>query len=66
MTPNEINDRIAYIRSSAHDPERAHSEEDSLYLDFICYVAACDLGSISEKANKILSTQDIKFPRWCA
>ena len=45
--------------------EVAHGAEDQLYADFISYVASGGEG-LAEKAKLILTTQDIKFARWCA
>lgn len=66
MTLEEIKERINKINEYSYDDEMAHGIEDSLYQDFILFIANEDLGSISEKAKLILTTKDIKFSRWCA
>lgn len=67
MSTEEIQQRIQTIREIAGDPEGAHSEEDALRKAFIRYVASLDdLPSLAAKANLILTTEEIKFDRWCA
>lgn len=68
MTTKVIQQRINAIREMAGDDESAHAAEDSLYLEFIKYVASLG-GVYSDLANKaklLHQTQNIKFARWCA
>ena len=65
MTTDQIKERIKYIEAIKTDDEVAHGAEDQLYADFISYVASGGEG-LAEKAKLILTTQDIKFARWCA
>lgn len=65
MTTDQIKERIKYIEAIKSDDEVAHGAEDDLYRDFIAYVASGG-EDLVEKAKLVLSTQDIKFARWCA
>lgn len=66
----EINRRVAEIDARKADPETAHALEDDLYREFVEYVASLlDLNpyhSLAQKAQCILQTQSIEFPRWTA
>ena len=69
MTLKQIKKRIKKIKDMSSDDECAHSEEDLLREDFIKYISEIsryDLDGINYKAELILSTNDIKFARWCA
>lgn len=67
----EMQDRIKEIEACAGDYEVAHSKEDSLYLDFIDYLARMDLrnveiGEIKYRAQDLQKTQNIDFVRYTA
>ena len=72
MTQETIKQRIEEIKRISHDDEVAHSMEDELREDFIRYVENCDnFGTdypspIPYMAKLVLSTNEIKFARWCA
>lgn len=69
MTIEEITKRIEQIKElGAHDDESAHAREDDLREDFLRYVkaAANSDAEIPEKAALVLSTNDLRFSRWCA
>jgi hypothetical protein len=65
MTKEQIIKNVKEIKGSQHDAEAAHSMEDSLYLEFVEYVATLPI-PIAEKAKEVLKTQYIEFSRWCA
>jgi hypothetical protein len=66
MKLRDIQDRVEAIKAISVDDEAAHNEEDALREDFIRYVAQTAAPSLAEKARLVLSTNDIKFNRWCA
>lgn len=66
MTLREIKNRVDHIKKIVGDNEAAHSEEDSLYSDFIAYLAKTASPKYREMAKTILKTQEIDFRRWCA
>lgn len=66
MTLKEINDAVKNIEGMTGDDEEAHSEEDTLYSDFIQYIANGGGKDLKKKAKIILKTRDIDFKRWCA
>lgn len=68
MTTPEIKRRIAEIKRCRRDDEKAHVLQDALYQDFIKSVAGAEhsLEMLSEQANMVLSTNALKFERWCA
>jgi len=66
MSKEEIQSRVNAIRESAGDYEHAHGEEDSLREDFIRYVSTLDIPELAAKAELVLSTSTIDFPRYCA
>lgn len=66
MTVEEINKRIAEIKSFKSDDERAHDMEDSLRSDFIDYIAEGGVEDLQEKAKLVASTAEISFCRWTA
>jgi len=59
MTIEQIEKRLAEIKAVASDDERAHSEQDDLFEDFI---RSLD----TPEAKKVLEVLDIEFSRWCA
>ncbi len=68
MTTEDIQKRIDNIQvtADAGDDEYAHSQEDQLREDFIRYVSTLHIPSLAAKAKLVLSTENIKFSRWCA
>lgn len=69
MTTEEIQLKIENIRNISHDDESAHNEEDNLREEFIRYVAEgheTNMPSLAAKAKLILTTNAIRFNRWCA
>ena len=65
MTKEEAQARVDTVAEIAGDFERAHVEEDSLYHQFVAWVAEGD-SYMAEVAKIVLSTDDIAFPRYCA
>lgn len=55
-------ERVAHMKG---DDEAAHSAEDTLYHEFVEFVATQD-GPYADIAKEILKTQAIQFQRWCA
>ena len=66
MDIEEIKATVAKIAKESDDDERAHDDEDQLYIAFVKAVAESDLESWNEMAKEVLKTHDIKFARWCA
>lgn len=66
MDIEECKMRVRDISARACDDESAHILEDSLYADFVRYVAEKSSGELAEMAKEILKTGDIKFSRWYA
>lgn len=66
MNLEEIKDKVLKIQEYSHDDEYAHSMEDSLYYEFIQYVASLEDNPIAELAAAVLKAGDIEFSRWCA
>lgn len=51
-----------YIEANKGDPEKQHSEEDSVYIAVVKYYAARG----SNIAKEALTLQDMDYPRWYA
>lgn len=71
MTIAEIERRILAIRSLAYDrddDEKAHAREDDLRRDFLRWLIQepQPVELVQQMAKLVLSTDDIKFARWCA
>jgi hypothetical protein len=66
MTYKEIETKIAAIKESSGDDETAHGAEDQLRAEFISFVAKAAKGNLQKKAKLVLSTDKIRFCRWCA
>lgn len=80
MTTEEIQNRVDRIKEFQWDVEAAHRAEDNLRRDFIASVAIlpqkleeeCDdktkamIFDLAAKAQMVLATENIDFPRWCA
>ena len=66
MTIEQIRARIEEIRSNKSDPDKAHTLEDELLWDFVRYIHSTGNkdGLLKEKAELILTSQDIEFQRW--
>ena len=65
MTLIEAMERVKAIQSASGDDEIAHGMEDTLYTDFIRYIASTN-GEHAEIARELLKTEEIDFARWCA
>lgn len=65
MTQKEIFNRIEEISVNKRDDEKAHSMEDSLYADFIAFVAERD-DELGVMAKMVLTTKELDFARWYA
>ena len=67
MTNQEIDERIARIKSESSNDERAHEMEKDLWEEVLVLVASgvpgCDAKYLAEKA---LKTRDLEFSRWFA
>jgi hypothetical protein len=64
-----IEDAVDAIRASSEDDEAAHGLEDGLRRDFIRSLAAGEHGAsveLQQLAKLVLSTEQIRFARWCA
>lgn len=68
MTLEEVEKRIAEIRGSAMDDERAHSLEDQLRVDFLRWLAEHPRPVVitHQLAQPVLSTERIDFARHCS
>lgn len=68
MTRDEIDRRLASIRDNAADYERAHSEEDDLYRDFLIALqnGLVPTEDISALVGLLLTSTEIDFARHCA
>lgn len=64
-TASETRAAVEYIRSMAHDPEVAHSEEDRMRYQVLKAIAVGASNPV-ELAEIALSTEEMTFPRWCA
>lgn len=64
LTLGKVRSRVAAVKAAAivGDHERAHNEEDKLYLDVLRQLA--DEGS--ELAKTALGTQEMNIKRYCA
>lgn len=71
MTPQDVRDKVNYIKATycgpggGWDEEAAHGYEDELHQEVL---AAIGLGSPNPMllAQEALKTQDFKFDRWYA
>ena len=66
MNVKEIEKRIKEIENVVEDDEVAHIKEDSLYWDFVDYIAKTGNKDQRKKARMILRTKKFDFARWCA
>jgi hypothetical protein len=66
MNKQEAQSYIKQIKELTSDPESAHSVEDDMLCEFVKHVAAGDYGELSEVAQIVASSADIKFARWYA
>jgi hypothetical protein len=66
MTPAIIHGMVNEIRECAHDPERAHSMEDDLYMAVLRLIADGSLRDPAGCAAAALTSLDVDFPRLCA
>ena len=64
MKIKEIERRIEEIGVKSGDYEAAHELEDTLYADFIRYIAKSKGRSLQKKARLILKTESMDFPRY--
>ena len=60
-----MNSSLGEIKAIKHDDEVAHSKEDDLHREFIQAVAESD-HPLAEVAKVVLTTEEIRFARWCA
>ncbi len=66
MNVREVLERVAMIADMAGDDEEAHSEEDALHREVLRAVAEGQAEDPAACARHALTTQEIKFARWCA
>lgn len=66
LTLSTVYDRVEAVRANSHDPEVAHTLEDTLHQDVLSAIASGSCESPRAFAEAALSTLEIKFPRWCA
>ncbi len=66
MSLLEAHHRVADIRAMAGDDEIAHGAEDQFRDDVLRYLAEVAPAELGELARIALSTNEIKFSRWCA
>ncbi len=60
MSKAELIQRVDEIIKQADDPEAAHSDEDSLYIELLAEYLPSDL------LKEVVRLQQANFPRWCA
>lgn len=65
MDIKQVKDLVEYIKTIAHDDERAHSMEDALHEDVLTAIS-CGATNGIELATEALKTKEIQFNRWCA
>lgn len=59
--------RVKSLTALAHDPERAHSEEDSIRENALRWIAEhSNDARCRVLAQLALETSEVKFGRWCA
>jgi len=66
MTPQDIVDRVEYIKAIQGDPEAAHVAEDKLHFDLLAAIARNDCEDPRQCASEAIQTTYIEFPRWTA
>lgn len=70
MTLADITERVANIEACKGDCEAAHGMEDDLRADFLAAIrdnaVPLSFSELREMAAAVLTTSDIKFPRYCA
>jgi len=62
----EVRKRVAEIKASAGDAEKAHRLENELHFDVLNAIAASTCEDPAACARAALKTRLIDFPRWCA
>lgn len=65
ITPTEARERVEMIRAIANDDEAAHGAEDQLRQDVLQAIAEGTRHSRA-LAEIALTTDEIRFARWCA
>lgn len=65
-TLQQARDEVAEIKANRHDDERAHSQEDTLRLRALQWIAEHGDGPSAELARTVLQTEEIDFARWTA
>jgi len=66
MTPAYVAGAVKKISDIRGDDEAAHAEEDKLYLEILRAIASNDCDNPAACAQLAISTQELKFERWCA
>lgn len=68
MTVADVQERLAKIRilAEACDHEAAHSEEDLLYTEILQAIADGKCTDPAAVAREAVTSDSIKFYRWCA
>lgn len=66
LTPNNVKDYVDFIDRIKLDDERAHVEEDNLYLWVLDRIALGYCTDPAKCAEAALQTQQIEFARWHA
>lgn len=63
MDLDKVKDFVEALKKDHYDDERAHSEEDLMYLAFIRYCASFAPSPFREIAEVLVTTQEIDFAR---
>ena len=66
MNKEQAQGYIEQINAESDDSEAAHIVEDDMLREFVKHVAAGNYGELSEVAQIVASSADIKFSRWYA
>ena len=66
MNKEQAQGYIEQIKELTSDPESAHIVEDDMLREFVKHVAAGGYGELSEVAQIVASSADIRFSRWYA
>ena len=66
MTPEDVTNAVRRIYDLRGDDEAAHIAEDQLHVEVLKAIANSTCEHPRECARITLTSEDIKFQRWCA
>lgn len=67
LTANDVATRVAHISMIQFDDEKAHSEEDALYITVLDDIAQNSTDADARYIARLaLTVRDMGFARWCA